>query len=115
MLLWSDKKRIFGLPISFTSYKLEDDRLHVKRGLFSTHYDELMLYRVYDIKVVETFSQKLFGVGTILLYTNDASSPERILKIESVKKPLNIKVLISDEVEKARDKKGIHAAEFIGV
>jgi uncharacterized membrane protein YdbT with pleckstrin-like domain len=115
MLLWSDKKRIFGLPISFTHYKLEDGRLHIKKGLFSTHYDELMLYRVFDIKMVETFGQKLFGVGTIILYTNDASSPEKILKIENIKKPLNIKVLISDEVEKARDQKGIHAAEFIGV
>lgn len=115
MLLWSDKKRILGMPISFTEYKLEDGRLSIKRGLLSTHYDDLMLYRVFDIKMVETLGQKLFGVGTIILYTNDASTPQRTLKIENIKKPKNIKLLIGNEVEKARDEKGIHAAEFIGV
>ncbi len=114
MLLWSDKKRICGLPISFTHYKLEDGRLHIKRGLFSTHYDELMLYRVYDIKMVETFGQKLFGVGTVTLYTNDASSVQQTLQIVNIKNPIKVKILLSDEVEKAREAKGVCATEFVG-
>ena len=113
-MIWSDKKRICGLPISFTHYSLEDGRLHIKRGLFSTHYDELMLYRVYDIKMVETFGQKIFGVGTITLYTNDASSTQHTLKLINVKDPLKVKSLISDEVEKERAEKGVCATEFVG-
>ena len=56
---WRDKKRYFGLPISFTNYEVANGRLNIKSGLLSTHYDEVMLYRVYDIKMVEGLFQKL--------------------------------------------------------
>ena len=32
-VLWQDKKRICGMPISFTRYILEEDRLILNEGL----------------------------------------------------------------------------------
>lgn len=111
---WYDKKRYFGAPISFTHYKVSDGRLYVRRGLLATYHDEVMLYRIYDIKMVETLWQKLFGVGTVIVYTSDASSPQRIVRLINVKNPLEVRNFLSRRVEMARDEKGIQGAEFIG-
>ncbi len=111
---WCDKKRYFGAPISFTHYSVADGRLYIKRGLFATHYDEIMLFRIYDIKMVETLWQQLFGVGTVIVYTSDASSPHKLVRLVNIKKPLWVRDFLSRRVEAARDEKGIQGAEFIG-
>ncbi len=111
---WSDKKRYFGLPISFTYYSIADGRLYIKRGLLATHYDEIMLFRIYDIKMVETIWQRLFGVGTVIVYTSDASSPQKVVRLVNIKEPLAIRDLLSRRVEVAREEKGIQGAEVIG-
>lgn len=111
---WSDKKRFFGLPLSFTYYTLSDGRLNIKRGFLATHYDEVMLYRIYDIKMIQTLWQKLFGVGTVILYTSDASTPQKIIRLINIKEPLKVRDLLSRRIELARDEKGGQVAEFIG-
>ena len=111
---WADRKHIFGLPISFTYYSIGDGRLYIKRGLVSTHYDEIMLFRIYDIKMVETLWQKLFGVGTVVVYTSDASSPQKVVRLMNIKNALQVRDMLSRRVEYAREEKGIQGAEFIG-
>ena len=111
---WCDKKRYFGAPISFTYYSIADGRLYIKRGFFATHYDEVMLFRIYDIKMVETLWQKLFGVGTVVAYTSDASSTHKVVRLINIKRPLYVRDFLSRRVEAARDEKGIQGAEFIG-
>lgn len=112
---WNDKRRYFGAPISFTYYNITDNRLYIKRGLLLTRYDELMLYRIYDIKMVQSLWQKLFGVGTVILYTSDASSAAyKMFRLINIKYPLMVRDLISRKVENAREEMGIHGAEFIG-
>ena len=44
--LWKDRKRYFGLPLSFTRYALSDDRLFISVGFLSIKDDEVLLYRV---------------------------------------------------------------------
>ena len=112
---WSDKKHYFGAPISFTYYNIANKRLYIKRGLLLTHYDEIMLYRIYDIKMVQSLWQRLFGVGTIIVYTTDAStSVNRLFRIINIKNPLSVRDLISRKVNSLREEMGIPSAEFIG-
>ena len=111
---WSDRKRILGMPISFTRYSVTDGRLLIKQGLFSTRYDEVMLYRINDIQMTEKFWQKLFNVGTITAYTSDASSEDKRVYLINIKNPLKIRNMLSQKVEDARDEKRVHSAEFIG-
>ena len=72
--LWKDRKRILGMPITFTKYEVTANRLITHRGLLRTETDELLLYRIMDIKMSRTLGQKLFGVGTITIYCADQSS-----------------------------------------
>ena len=35
-ILWKDRKRIMGMPITFTKYTVDDDRLYIQEGFFKT-------------------------------------------------------------------------------
>ena len=111
-ILWQDKKRILGMPISFTRYILEEDRLILKEGFFKTVENEIMLYRVQDITLIRTLSAKLFGVGTLELRSSDKSHP--VLYIKNIKNASGLKKLLSEHVEAERLKRRVGTHEFIG-
>ena len=110
--LWKDRKRICGLPITFTKYAVTNDRLITSKGLLHTETDELLLYRVLDIKLRRSFGQKIFGVGTITLYSADKS--HQTFELENIKKPDAVRKFISKAVEQERTAKGITGREIYG-
>ena len=60
-VLWSDRKRYLGLPISFTKYQISEDRLFQTTGFLNLKYEEVLLYRVRDLTLSRSFGQRLFG------------------------------------------------------
>ncbi len=111
-ILWKDRKRYFGLPISFTVYSFDCNRLYVKRGLLHTTVDELLLYRVLDIRLARRLSQKIFGVGTIILDTADKTNSQMTLK--NIKDSERVRKALSAIVEKERDEKRVLGKEMFG-
>lgn len=110
--VWQDRKRTFlGLPLSFTKYMLTEDRLFVEKGFLNSTYDEENLYRVRDVRVTRSLGQKLFGLGTVTVFSTDASNGETVLK--SIKHPLEVKEEIVRLVEEARKKHNIRASEML--
>lgn len=110
--IWRDRKRtLFGLPWSFTVYTLKKDKLLVKTGFLSIKEEEVRLYRILDLTLRRSLLQRIFGVGTIHCCTADKSTPE--FDILKVKKPAQVKEMLSDLVEKIREEKRITAREFM--
>ena len=103
--VWIDKKRHLGLPISFTKYTLTDERLYTESGFINLKESELLLYRVRDIGLTRTLWQRLFGVGTIHIYSSDTTDEH--LDIVSVKKAKDVKDLISSKVEESKKSRRI--------
>lgn len=112
-LIWKDRKRILGMPITFTRYSISENRLFYSKGLFNTVEEELLMYRILDVKLRRTFGEKLFGVGTITLFTADTTNPE--LKLEHIAKPKLVRDIISKMVESERLKLNIRGKELFGV
>jgi hypothetical protein len=110
---WKDRKRYLGLPLSFTRYAVRDQRLFFSRGFFNTTEDELLLYRVLDVKLNRTFGDKLVGVGTITLYTADKTHPE--LQLTRVRNPVRVRDMLSKMVEEERMRLNIRGRELYGV
>ncbi|WP_346677642.1 PH domain-containing protein [Erysipelatoclostridium sp. An173] len=108
--VWKDRKHFLWFPISFTKYEIKNERLYQETGLFNTHYDELLLYRITDLCLKRSLAQKIFGTGTIVLSTKADSDKEVLLK--NVKNPKEVKDLISHLVEEARDRKKVVGKEF---
>lgn len=112
-VLWQDRKRILGMPISFTKYLIKNNRLYVSRGLFSTNENEVLLYRILDFNLERTLLDKILGVGTIKLITCDPTDKE--LYLEKIKKPKEIRDMLSDLVERQRKELNIKGREMYGV
>lgn len=110
--VWIDKKRHLGLPISFTKYSLTDERLYTESGFINLKESELLLYRVRDIGLTRTLWQRLFGVGTIHIYSSDTTDEH--LDIVNVKKAKDVKDLISSKVEESKKSRRIGTTEIIG-
>lgn len=110
--LWKDRKRHLGLPLSFTRYRLSEDRLFFETGFFNLKSEEVLLYRVRDLSLSMTLVQRIFGVGTVCVQSSDKSLPH--LDLKNVKNPREVKELIHKNVEAAKDKRRIRATELMG-
>lgn len=110
--VWKDRKRtIFGLPLSFTVYKLTNDKLLIESGFLSKKEEEIRLYRIMDLTLNRPIGQRIFGVGTIHCCTADKSTPE--FDIQKVKKSSEIKNMLSDMVESERERRRVSAREYM--
>ncbi len=108
--LWHDRKRILGMPLSFTRYALSEDRLFLKHGFLNVHQDEIVLYRVRDLRVSQSLWQRVFGVGTVTVISTDKSIPELALK--NIRQPNEVKELIHEYVEKMKIARRMRVGEM---
>ncbi len=111
-VIWSGKKCILGMPISFTRYILTDTTLYTKVGLFNVKEDEIELYRVFDKKVSFTFFQRIVKCGTISLMSKDTDTPAK--QLISVRNPREVKRLLDEAVKEQRDKYYVRGRDMIG-
>ena len=110
--IWKDKKRYFGMPISFTRYGMSEDRLFISVGFLNIKDDEVLLYRVRDIDTSRTLWQRLFGVGTITVMSSDKTMPTMVLK--NIKDPVEVKELLHAQVEEIKLKRRVRIGEIMG-
>ena len=109
--LWKDRKRYFGLPLSFTRYQLSDDRLFVSVGFLNIKDDEILLYRVRDIDTSRSLWQRLFGVGTVTVVSSDKTMPN--LELKNIKDPVFVKELIHKQVEEMKIRRRVRFGEIM--
>lgn len=108
--IWQDKKRYFGLPLSFTRYAMSEDRLFTSVGLLNLKDDEVLLYRVRDIDTSRSLWQRLFGVGTVTIMSSDKSMPNMVLK--NIKNPVDVKERIHEQVEDMKIRRRVRFGEI---
>jgi uncharacterized membrane protein YdbT with pleckstrin-like domain len=108
-ILWHDRKRHFGLPISFTKYSMSEDRLFVETGFFNLEQNEVRLYRILDLQLKRSLGQRIFGVGSIIVSSSDKSLGT--FEIRNVKHSANVKEMLSVQVEQQREAKRVFTRE----
>lgn len=109
--LWSDRKRVlfFGLPLSFTTYRLTSNRLFINSGLLTQTQDEVRLYRITDVSLSRTLMQRIFGLSTI--HCNSSDKTLGNFDIINVKDGENVKELLSQSVEEERMARRVYTRE----
>ena len=110
--IWKDRKRYFGLPLSFTRYALSEDRLFTSVGFLNIKDDEILLYRVRDIDTSRSLWQRLFGVGTVTVMSSDKTMPNLVLK--NIKDPVTVKELLHTQVEEMKIRRRVRFGEIMG-
>lgn len=111
-LLWTGKKCICGLPISFTRYILTSTVLYTRTGFLNVKEDEIELYKIVDKVMMFPLGQRIVGCGTVKLTSKDSDTPEKLLK--SVKKPREVKRILDEAVKEQRDKYMIRGRDMMG-
>jgi len=110
-IIWKDRKRWLGMPLSFTRYSLSEDRLFLSVGFFSIKDDEVLLYRIRDITTSRTLWQRLFGVGTVTVVSSDKTMPS--LQLKNIKRPVAVKELLHKQVEEMKIRRRVRVGEIM--
>lgn len=61
-------------------YRITNFRIDYERGLFSKSIDTMELWHVDDIKFHQSFVERLLGVGTITIMSDDQTTPSLPLR-----------------------------------
>ena len=109
--LWKDRKRYFGLPLSFTRYAISDDRLYPSVGFLNIKDEEILLYRIRDISCSRSLGQRIFGVGSVTVSSSDKTMPTLVLK--NIKNPLEVKELLHTQVEEMKIRRRVRVGEIM--
>lgn len=110
--VWRDRRHILWFPWTFDTYHIANGRIYTSKGLINVEENECMLYRVLDISLKRTLTNRICGTGSIILRTKDAS--DGILTLRNVKNSQRVKDMISELVEQAREEKGLLGREMFG-
>jgi len=93
-----------------TEYKLTTERLIWTRGIFTRRQDQVELYRVRDVSLVQPFFLRVLGLGNILVMSSDISTPnDSLLAVKLLQEVLD---LVRAAVEDIRSRRGIRAIDF---
>ena len=98
------------LEIRCKVYELTTQRLRISQGVLTKVTEELELYRVKDIAVVEPLLLRFFGLGNIVLTTSDDSAPVVIL--EAIANVNGLRDDLRKSVEQCRQVRGVRVAEM---
>lgn len=102
--MYKEKKRslFFGLPLSFTTYCIEEEKINRKAGFLRTVEDDTMMYRIQDVKLVKSLMERLFGLGTVVCFSSDVTDPK--MELRHIRHAGEIKDYILKTSEKERRK-----------
>ncbi len=114
-VIWRDRKRHFGLPISFYRYyivKKEGEwvKFFRHKGFFSAVIDDINVYRCYDVTLIATIGDRIFKTGTIEIQSNDSHVP--CFHMRHITNPYKVRDLVSNLIEIERKKKHVGITEF---
>lgn len=111
-LKWYARKRLWcRLPWTFTKYGMSEDRIFVETGILNLHQKDVRLYRILNISLTRSLTQRIFGMGTIHLDSNDKDL--ECFELKNILDSEHIKEMISDAVEMERKRNKVSTREFM--
>lgn len=90
------------LRILTTRYRITSQRLFIERGLFTQTVDQTELIRVDDVRLKKTVLDRLFGLGSVVILTTDATDKETL--IEGIAEPEEVAEAIRKHMRTMRKK-----------
>ncbi len=93
------------IKIKCVRYRVTPDRVEWSRGIFETRIDNIDMFRIVDLRLYQSFSDRLVGIGTVILITSDKTDPE--FRFEKVHKPRRLYDIIKKTSLTADSKRGV--------
>ena len=86
-------------------YKISNYRINFERGLLSRTIDTLEMWHVEDLKFHQSILNRLLGVGSITVYSHDATTRE--LKLVGLPRPREIFDILQQRVIAVKRQRGV--------
>ncbi len=93
------------LSVKTIRYRISNYRIDFERGVFSKHIDTLELWHVDDISFRQSPIDRLLGVGTILIDSNDRTTP--MLRLDGLPHPRPIFDALKNRVIAVKRQRGV--------
>ncbi|WP_299578026.1 PH domain-containing protein [uncultured Sunxiuqinia sp.] len=93
------------LRIQSIRYEITAEELQFHSGILSRKHEYIELYRVKDFQVQRPLIYRIFGLGNLLIYTSDKTTP--VLKMAAIRNPRTIYKTLRDLVEQNRREKHV--------
>ena len=102
---FQERKRwlFFGLPFTFTTYRVTEEYITVKSGLLRQKEDDCYMYKIVDTRLVRSLPERFFGLGTVECFGGDTTDP--VLHLKHIRHSKEIKNFILAASEEQRTKK----------
>jgi membrane protein YdbS with pleckstrin-like domain len=65
-----------AVKLKSVRYRITADRIEWTRGIFSRNVDNIDMFRIVDMSMHRSFPDRLVGIGSVTLITNDKTDPE---------------------------------------
>jgi membrane protein YdbS with pleckstrin-like domain len=86
-------------------YRISNYRIDHEQGLLSKRIDTIELWHVDDVQMIQSFVDRMLGVGTINVHSNDATSP--VLPLRSLPQPRKLYDAIKQRVIAVKRQRGV--------
>lgn len=100
MMIEKKRTKWFALPICFTTYTIDEEKINIRKGLVNITEDDAYMYRINDVRFSASMIERIFGTGTVICYTGDTTDP--VLKLVHIKHARDVKEYILKVSEEAR-------------
>ena len=104
-MVYQEKKRTvwFGLPFTFTSYRISEEIITVNSGVIRKVENDCYLYKVIDVRLECGILERIFGLGTVHCFSSDVTNPD--LRLQHIRNAKEIKDYILRQSEEERMKR----------
>lgn len=93
------------LLIKSIRYRVSNYRIDFERGILSRRVDTLELWHVDDISLRQSLLDRIFGVGTIMILSNDDSTPR--LPLQGVPNPRPVFDALKQRIIAVKRQRGV--------
>ena len=94
-----------GLLVTRHKYRISNYRIDVEEGLLSKRIDTMELWHVDDVDMVQSVFDRMVGVGTITIRSNDATNP--ILDLRSLPEPRRLLEAVKQRIIAVKRQRGV--------
>lgn len=88
------------------TYRIDEERLMIQRGVFTVDRDYIELYRVVDYDESSSVLQRMFGIKNVSIYSGDRTMPK--LEMIGISSDMDIITIIRKKVEKCKKERGVY-------
>ncbi len=86
-------------------YEIDAEELRLSSGIFRRKHEYVETYRIKDYRVEKPFTYRFFGLGNLIIYTSDQTTP--IIRLDAIKDPEEKYKILRGLVELSRREKHV--------